>query len=106
MEPYNNCFLLFVLYLLVMTINSSFPFFVLFIGYDHILIVTFSFFVLFIWFGGARLDGSGCLAKKVTAAIEGARFLEAPPRVKGRAPFFFPIFVPPPCVGGRGGRQG
>ena len=29
-----------------------------------------------------------------------------PPRVKGGAPFFFPIFISPPCVGDRGGRRG
>ena len=46
--------------------------------------------MLFIWFGGARLDGSGCLAKKVTAAIEGARFVGGTSPSQGEGSFLLP----------------
>ena len=55
----------------------------------------------FIGLGTSTSRGSGWQ----TAPLEADKVLGAPSRIKGRAPFFFPIFVPPPCVGGRGGRR-
>ena len=78
--------------------------------HDPILLLLLLLLVLFIGLGSCPHRGE----RLPTAPLEadegffwgGGR--EAPPRVKGRAPppFFFPIFVPPLCVGGRGGRLG